>query len=204
MTVVPRIAVIVASTRGNRFAEYPLEWVSKRLAARPDVDGEIIDLLDYPLPFYDLPVPPAKSGGVYTTDAERVLGERFAAVDGYLVLTNEYNHGYSAALKNALDHYFVEFRHKPIGFVGYGNVGGSRAIEQLRQVSAELDMVSVRHSVHLLGAHMTAIRGGAAREATFAALDPSLDLLADDLAWWGRALHDARERDRAADDAHAV
>ena len=67
-----------------------------------------------------------------------------------MLVTAEYNHGYTAVLKNALDHTFVERNRKPVAFVGYGNVGGARAIEQLRLVAVELEMAPLRHAVHIL------------------------------------------------------
>jgi NAD(P)H-dependent FMN reductase len=92
-----------------------------------------------------------------------------------------------------LDHYFAEFEHKPVAFVGYGNVGGSRAIEQLRQVIVELNMISVRESVHIFGAQFPAVRaGGDAATETLATLEPRLTTMTDHLLWWARALVAAR------------
>ena len=190
---VPRIAVIVASTRTTRLADLVAPWVHRRLQARDDLAIDLIDVRDVALPYYDLPTPPAFARRQYTSEPERALGERMDAADGFLIVTNEYNHGYNAALKNVLDHFFAEFEHKPVAFVGYGNVGGSRAIEQLRQVVAELNMVSVRESVHVLGIQFPAVReGGDAAAAVFATLEPRLTVMVDHLLWWARALATAR------------
>ena len=109
------------------------------------------------------------------------------------MLTGEYNHGYPAVLKNAMDWTFVEWRHKPITFVGWGNVGGARAIEQLRQVAVEFEMAPLRHAVHILPDVLIPIlREGADPGTALAPLAPRLDLLADDLAWWTAALTAAR------------
>lgn len=196
MASVPRILIVVASTRSTRFADFPLAWLRERIAHHPEFEFEVLDLREITLPFYDLPVPPAMAQRDYSSDDERTLGEILDRADGYLVVTNEYNHGYSAALKNVLDHFFVEFNHKPMSFFGYGNVGGSRAIEQLRLVAAELDMVSVRPTVHIFGTQMAPIRQDAeARAEIFAALEPRLELLLDDLHWWSEALRTARAAD---------
>jgi len=111
------------------------------------------------------------------------------------VLTAEYNHGYPAVLKNAMDWTFVEWRHKPITFVGWGNVGGARAIEQLRAVAVEFEMAPLRHAVHILPDVMLPVMraGDAADASLFAPLEPKLELLAEDLVWWTRALSAARE-----------
>ncbi|MCU1524309.1 MAG: NAD(P)H-dependent oxidoreductase [Microbacteriaceae bacterium] len=193
---VPTLAIIVASTRSTRFADLPLSWILERLGARDDLAIEVIDMRDHQLPYFDSPTPPGRAPRVYYTDAERVIGEALDRADGYLVITNEFNHGYSAALKNVLDHYFVEFHRKPIAFVGYGNVGASRAIEQLRQVAAELEMVSTRHAVHIMGTQMLQIRAepGSAKEI-FDAMNDRLDVVVADLIWWATALQAARALD---------
>jgi len=190
---IPTIALIVASTQSVRFADLPLGWLTDRLSARDDLALSVLDLREHPLPFYDRPTPPAKLARAYSDDRERRLGELLDAADGYLVLTNEFNHGYSAALKNTLDHYFAEFRRKAMGFVGYGNVGGSRAIEQLRQVAAELEMVSTRHALHIMGPQMQQIRSDELiAHAVFESLDDRLDTVVTDLVWWADALRRAR------------
>lgn len=187
-----RIALIVASTRTVRFADLVVPWVQQHLVDA-GFELDVIDVREVTLPYYDLPVAPAMAERQYTNDAELALGERLDAADGYVILTNEFNHGYSAALKNVLDHYFAEFQHKPVAFVGYGNVGGARAIEQLRQVAAELDMVSVRESVHVIGFQFPAVRaGGEDADAVFAALEPKMVAMLENLRWWARALTTAR------------
>jgi NAD(P)H-dependent FMN reductase len=179
-----RIALIVASTRTTRFADYPLAWLLPRLGG---FDVDVVDLRELNLPYYDLPVPPARAFRQYTSNTERQLGERFDAADGFIVIANEYNHGYSAALKNVLDHYFIEFSHKPIAFVGYGNVGGSRSIEQLRLVAIELDMVPIKFSVNIMGPQFFAIREGVAAEEAFEPLEIPLVRLLESLTWWADA-----------------
>lgn len=193
MKVRRRILVVVGSTRTKRFADHPLEWVRSRLADRGDVEMDVLDVRDVNLPLYDHPRPPAVARREYATEAERQIGERLDAADGFLFITNEYNHGYSAGLKNVLDHFFAEFEHKPVAFLGYGNVGASRAIEQLRQVAAELNMVSVRETVHILGYQFPAVRaGGDAARDVLALLDPRLTAMVDHLLWWADALSVAR------------
>lgn len=192
----PTIAVIVASTRTRRFADHPLAWTRSRLAERDDLNVDVIDLREHPLPFYDLKNPPAVAPRHYASEEHRALGERFDAADGFFVITSEFNHGYPAALKNTFDHYLVEFRRKPVAFMGYGNVGGSRAIEQLRLVSAELDMVSIKPSVNILGTQMPAVRtGGDESAAVLTSHIPKFTLTVHELLWWANALRPAREAD---------
>ena len=93
------------------------------------------------------------------------------------MLTAEYNHGYPAVLKNAMDWTFVEWRRKPITFVGWGNVGGARAIEQLREVAVEFEMAPLRYAVHVLPDVMIPAMQTEDRTDTspFAPLEPKLD-----------------------------
>jgi NAD(P)H-dependent FMN reductase len=202
MTSVPHIAIVVASTRTKRFADYPLRWVLDQTAGNKHFTFEVVDLRDHTLPFENLEDSPAMNPRQYISADHRALGELFDAADGFLVLANEYNHGYSAPLKNTLDHYFVEFNRKPISFVGYGNAGGARAIEQLRQVADELDMASVRPTVNILGKFIMDIRGGNENVTeVFAPLEPRLEALLADLHWWALALATARKADLEKTDA---
>jgi NAD(P)H-dependent FMN reductase len=188
----PLIAVITASTRSVRFADLVAPWVVGSLEERDDLRVLPIDLRDHPLPFYDLPKSPGVAPREYASDAQRELGGLFDSADGFLLITSEYNHGYPAALKNTLDHFSAEFHRKPVSFVGYGNVGGARAIEQLRQVANELELATLRHSLHLLPQHFKGIRDESTRAETFEELAPRLTMVVDDLVWWSNGLSAAR------------
>jgi NAD(P)H-dependent FMN reductase len=190
---VPVIGLIIGSGRSDRFAELPARWLRERLGSRGDLELREIDIREIDLPFYDQPTPPARAPRVYGHPAVEALGRVVDAVDGFLVLTPEYNHGYPAQLKNAFDHLFAEFNRKPIAFAGYGNVGAARAIEQLRLVAVELEMAPVRHAVTILPPEMIAARKpGADPAEVFSVHEQRLALATDDLVWWSRALRAAR------------
>jgi NAD(P)H-dependent FMN reductase len=191
MTSDPPLQVLVvnSTTREDRFSEIVVPWVLAGLGRRSDLVVDTLDLRDHPLPFFDAP-PPAKNPRLYPDDDVRRLAEQIDRADCFVILAAEYNHGYSAVLKNVLDWTFVEWNRKPVSFVGWGNVGGARAIEQLRLVAVELEMAPLRHAVHVLGAHMMAVRAG--ESDALESLEPRLDLLTGDLAWWGAALRAAR------------
>jgi len=182
-----------APTRQGRFSERVADWVVDHLVARGDFDVELIDLRDYPLPFFDQ-APPARTLRDYPNEETARFGRKLDEADGYVLLVAEYNHGYTAVLKNALDHTFVEWRRKPVTYVGWGNVGGARAIEQLRQVAVEFEMAPLRFAVHILPHVMMAARESEdSRDlGVFAPLEPKLKLLSDDLAWWSHVLAEAR------------
>ena len=142
-----RIAIILGSTRPGRIGTAVAGWVHERAERRGDADYELIDLVDFNLPLLDEPVPPARHQ--YSKPHTKAWAERIAGFDGFVFVTPEYNHGISGALKNALDFLYAEWNNKAAGFVGYGSAGGVRAVEQLRQVMAELQIADVRTQVAL-------------------------------------------------------
>ena len=192
-THLPRIGVIVGSTRQGRFGDRPANWIGEIARRRTDLAVELIDLRDYPLPMFDEPASPAWRPAANPI-AQRWCA-RLATLDGLIVVTPEYNHGYSAVLKNALDHAYAEFARKPIGFVGYGGVGAARAIEQLRLVAIELQMAPVRNAVHIGMVEFLGVMQQGKALDDFPHLAQSATSLLDDIAWWARALRAARDVD---------
>jgi NAD(P)H-dependent FMN reductase len=193
----PKILVILGTDRDGRFSAKAGRWLMDRLDRRDEIQPELVDLRDHPLPFYDQAVPPALGRRDYPPEVAR-WAQRIEQADGFIIVTAEYNHGYPALLKNALDHAFPEFNRKPVAFVGYGNVGGARAIEQLRLVAVELEMAPVRHAVHILPDVMRPVReaGDTVDIELFAPMDGRLDTLVGDLVWWAGALRRARGSDQ--------
>ncbi len=177
-----RLEVMVASIRPQRFAPVVADWFVRTARARPEFDTGVIDLLHTPLP-------PDLSESPETED----FRQRLAAADAFVAVTSEYNHGYPASLKTALDSVKHEWRAKPIGFVSYGGLsGGLRAVEQLRQVVAEIHMVSVRETVSFHRARKQFDADGNTGDG--AAIDAAERMLSQ-LAWWGRVLSAARASD---------
>ena len=185
----PLIQIIVASTRDGRRGGRVSAWFEAIARARDDIRCELIDLLEWDLPWYrDAVVPPR---GQYTAEATIRWSEKIAAGDGYVLVTPEYNHGYPAALKNALDHLYAEWNHKPVTFVTYGGSGGGvRAAEQLVQVAVELKMAPLRPQVHIpmIGRVIGHDRTGEPEQRHADAANVALR----ELAWWARALRAAR------------
>ena len=191
----PKIAIIIGSTRDSRFGEKPAKWVHEFAAARDDIDVEIVDLKDWPLPFFN----EVASNAWVPTQNE--VGQRWqkkvAEFDGYIFVTPEYNRSIPAALKNALDFSYPEWNKKAAAVVGYGSVGGARAVEHLRTIAVELQMAPTRAGVHLQGADFFAAwqQGKDLRE--FAHLEPGVKAMLDELVWWSKALKTARDADAA-------
>jgi NAD(P)H-dependent FMN reductase len=187
----PRIGIIIGSTREGRFGEKPAHWIHAIAEQRTDLDFELIDLRDHPLPFFNEPMSPAWAP--VKNEAAQRWADKLAALDGLIVVTPEYNHGPSAVLKNAFDYAYKEFIRKPIGFVGYGGVGAARAVEQLRLVAIELQMAPVRNAVHIGMVEFLGIwRQGKSFE-DFPHLAQAANGLLDDIAWWAKALKTARQ-----------
>ena len=140
-----KIAVLLGSTREGRNGAAVADWVVEHAAGRGAADYELVDLRDHPLPFFEAPVSPAY---VPSTDpAVRAFGARIAEFDGYVFVTPEYNHSFSAVLKNAIDSIYSEFNNKAAAFVSYGSFQGARAVEQLRLVASELQLAHVRQQL---------------------------------------------------------
>ena len=143
----PKIAIILGSTRPGRNGEAVARWVLEHASARTDAEFELVDIADYQLPHLDEAYPP--SMGQYSQPHTKRWAETIASFDGFIMVTPEYNHSTSGALKNAIDFLYAEWNNKAVGFVSYGSVGGTRAVEHLRLISGELQMADVRSQVAL-------------------------------------------------------
>ncbi|HLS84796.1 MAG TPA: NAD(P)H-dependent oxidoreductase [Burkholderiales bacterium] len=144
-----RIAIVAGSTRPGRKSEAVARWVLDiaRRKGGKDVEYELVDIQSFNLPLLDEPVPP--SMGQYGKPHTKAWAAKIDSFDGFVFVTPEYNHGPSAALKNALDFLYKEWNNKAAGFVGYGSAGGARAVEQLRLNLSELQVAHVRAQVML-------------------------------------------------------
>jgi NAD(P)H-dependent FMN reductase len=123
-------------------------WVLEKAKKRTDAQFEVVDIKEFKLPLLDEPVPPSMAQ--YSQPHTKLWAQKVASFDAYIFVTPEYNHAPSAALKNAIDFLYAEWNNKAAGFVSYGGgASGGRAVEQLRQVMAELQVADVRAQVQL-------------------------------------------------------
>src|SRR4051812_4231640 len=142
----PTLMVIVASTRPGRVGLPIGQWFPKRAAEHGIFTVDLADLAEINLPFFDEPLHPRLRQ--YSHKHTRDWSARVDAADAFVFVTPEYNHGYNAPLKNAIDYLHQEWQHKPLGFVSYGGVsGGPRAVAMLKPVAAALKLVPVVASV---------------------------------------------------------
>jgi NAD(P)H-dependent FMN reductase len=142
-----KVGIITGSTRPNRKSLEVARWVLEIAQRREDAEYELVDIKDFELPLLDEPAPPAH--GKYQQPHTKRWAARIAALDAFVFVLPEYNHGIPGALKNAIDFLFAEWKHKSAGFVSYGGAGGARAVEQLRLVLAEVHVATVRAQVLL-------------------------------------------------------
>jgi len=141
------ISVIVGSTRQGRFSEKPAQWILQQLRQREGIEARLLDLRDFPMPFFDQPGPPAMPGRPpYEHDVVKNWTAQIAASDGFVFVTPEYNYGTSAVLKNAIDWVYPEWNRKAAAFVSYGSAMGARAVQQLRETAIEIQMAPIRSS----------------------------------------------------------
>src|SRR5438067_12583905 len=142
-----KVGIITGSTRPNRKSLDVARWALEVARKRSDADYELIDIKDFELPLLDEPMPP--SMGRYQQPHTRRWAAKIASLDAFVFVSPEYNHVIPAALKNAIDFLFAEWKDKAAGFVSYGGVGGARAVEHLRGVLAEVHVATVRAQVLL-------------------------------------------------------
>ena len=181
-------ALIYGSARTGRFCDTVAHWATGRVTGHGGFTLTTVDPAVHG-PFAD---------GVHAPDA---LERRLAGAEAFIVVTPEYNHGYTASLKQLIDSVYLPWQARPVGFVSYGGLsGGLRAVEQLRQVFAELHAVTVRTTVSIANANRRF-------DAEGRLLDPTrtcraMTSMLNELSWWARALRAARH-DRPYDQVTA-
>ncbi len=188
------LKIIIGSTREGRFSEKIVPWLESELQKNESFTYEVLDLRDYDMPFYDQPVSPATvENGEYAHEVVRNWADKIREADAYLVIAPEYNHGYTAVLKNALDSVYAEWNNKPIGFVSYGGVNGARAVEQLRQVAIELQMAPIRSALHMKGPWNLLDDDGNLPDGALDEYSKTFQGVIAQLQSWGEALKTVRD-----------
>ena len=190
------ISVIVGSTRQSRFSEKPAQCIFQHLKQR-DVDARLLDLRDFPMPFFDHAVPPAMPGRAASeNEVVKKWTAAIEATDGFIFVAPEYNFGPPAVLKNAIDWVYPEWNRKAAAFVSFGSVGGARSVQQLREVAIALQLAPISSSVHIPVATLWAHFQGGDVDKGLAELETPAKAMLDDLLWWTEAFKTARSRGR--------
>lgn len=188
------VSIIISSTREGRFGDQPAQWFHDHLIKRQNVTAKLLDLRDFPMPFFDQMMPPAAPGRpTYTHEVVQRWTAEIASSDAFVVVAAEYNFGPPAVLKNALDWVYPEWNRKPIGFVSYGSAGGARSVQQLRDAAVELQMAPIRSAVHILFPDFLTVVKDGKKLSELDHLNQAARQMLDQLAWWTAALKAARE-----------
>ena len=188
------LKIIIGSTRPNRFSEKAAEWFLNIVKKESQFNVEVLDLRDYPMPFYEEPISPSQMKvGEYQNDVVNKWGKKIEDGEAFVIISPEYNHGYAAVLKNALDYVYAPWNKKPIGFVSYGSVGGGRAVEQLREVAVELQMTPIRSAVHIQAPWNLLEADGSLENGALDSYEKTAEGMLEQLMWWAKALKAARD-----------
>jgi NAD(P)H-dependent FMN reductase len=144
----PTLQIIIASTRPGRVGPSVAAWFRDRAIKTGDFEVELIDLAEVNLPMFDEPKHPRL--GQYVHQHTKDWSATIRRGDAYVFVVPEYNFGFNAAIKNAIDYLNQEWQYKPLGFVSYGGVAaGTRAVQMLKQVVSALKMVPMADAVHI-------------------------------------------------------
>jgi NAD(P)H-dependent FMN reductase len=145
---VPKLMIVIASTRPGRVGLPVGRWFAEHASRHGGFEVELVDLAELDLPLLDEPHHPRLRK--YTKDHTHAWSSSVEAADAFAFVTAEYNHGYPAALKNALDYLHHEWQYKAVGFVSYGGVAaGTRSVQQLKQVVAALRLVTIVEAISI-------------------------------------------------------
>ncbi len=187
----PRLAVVVGSTRPGRAALPLAEWIAQIARDHGGFDVELVDLADVDLPLFNEPRHPILRQ--YEYDYTKRWSAIVDAADAFVMVSPEYNHGITAVLKNAIDYLHSEWAYKAVGILSYGGVAaGTRSAAMLKQVLAPLKMVPTVASVSLPFFQQFIVDGVVKpnTEMTTAA-----NAMLDELAHWTKALKTLRAAD---------
>ena len=190
-----KLNIVIGSTRDGRAADRVVPWLSRRVETRDAFTTEIVDLREWALPMFAETVQTVGdfSNPTYSQPLVRQWNDTMRRADAFVFLAPEYNHSVPGVLKNAIDNLFFSFalRNKPAGLIGYsaGPVGGARSVEHLAHILIEAEAVPLRNTVLIPTVQDAFADSG---DPFNPASDIALDILLEDLEWWGRILADAR------------
>jgi NAD(P)H-dependent FMN reductase len=192
---VPKLEIIIGSTRPTRAADHVVPWAVDRARARGSFDVEVLDLRDWPLPPFQehLGTIGDRNDPTYSDPIVRRWNRKIKEADAFMIITPEYLHSIPGTLKNALDSVFVSFamRNKPVAAIAYsaGVAAGVRAVEHLAAITIESEAVPLRNTVLIpFVAQAFGDDGGPKDPMT----DIAMTVMLDDLAWWAALLEKGR------------
>lgn len=188
-----KIAVIIGSIRPSRVGDKIGNWLINQIKDVEGAEFDLIDLRSENLPFlneHDLP-----AMGNYQQPSTKKWAEKIMQYDGFIFVAPEYNHGYSPVIKNAIDTLYKEWAKKPVAFVGYGSLGGVRAVEQLVQVTAQINMVPLPSTQINIIDIWSAFNEN--DDLNSSNIRGTTEKLLNNLLWWAKILKNARDEENS-------
>lgn len=198
-----KLGIIIGATRPGRTTPRQASWVAKTAGQVDDIDVEVVDLKDYPLPLFNEAISPRYNPDRKIEPAVQKWIDKLGEFDAYVFVTPEYNHSIPGVLKNAFDFLTWELNRKPAAIVSHGTVGGARAAMHLKEILSEGKAVPIPNFVALAGmSDLIDEQGNLAEAAKANPYGPqaTLESLLEELQWYSNALSAARE---AAEPAYA-
>ncbi len=193
-----KLQIIIGSTRPQRVSHLLAPWAANEAKNLPDTEVEIVDLLDYDLPFLDEPISPQYNPDRKPNAVAKKFLDKIAEAEAYILITPEYNRSYSAVLKNALDYIDFQFKQKPVALLAHGSTGGAQAVSHLRGVLPGLGAVTVPSATYFIGRISEAIdeKGNLNEELKSNPYGPQAALkgMLADTKWYSDALAAARTK----------
>ncbi len=192
-----KLAVIVGSTRVNRRSLKEGKWVLAYAKSMKDVDAKLVDLADYPMPFFNEPISPRFNNERQIDPGAKKWLEEVESYDAYVFVTPEYNHSVPGELKNAIDYITWEIDRKPAAVVSHGTVGGARAIMHLKEILSESRAVVIPTQVTFMGvSEGLDEEGNLSQDILAGHYNPEVSLKAmlEELKWYSDALSTARNK----------
>jgi len=192
-----KLAVIVGSVREGRVTDRLAKWAAEEAAKHAEV--EVLDLKDYPMPFFDEAISPRYNPERKAVPAVKKFLDKIAEFDGYIVVTPEYNRSTSGVLKNAIDYLDYQMEQKPVALVGHGSSGGAQAIANLRMAFPGVGAVTIPTALFFSQrvGEVLDEEGTLAQEVKAAPYGPhnALEAQVENLLWYAEALATARAKD---------
>lgn len=194
-----KLGIVVGSTRQNRKTPNQAKWILKAAQAMDEVEAELVDLKDYPMPMFDEPISPRYNQDRHIDSAAVPWLKKLEEFDAYVFVTPEYNHSIPGVLKNALDYVTWEIQRKPASVVSHGSAGGARAATQLKIILSESKSVPLPTFTPLTISGMSELideNGGLteAGQAKADYLEGARASMLEELKWYSDALAAARAK----------
>jgi NAD(P)H-dependent FMN reductase len=192
-----KLLIVIGTVRQGRTTPKLAKWIENNARTTKDIEVEVVDLKDYPMPFFEEPVSPRYNPDrKYNATVKKWL-DKVAWADAYIMVTPEYNHSIPGVLKNALDHIDWQADRKPSTIASHGTVGGARAAMHLKEILSESRTVPIQNHIAFQGMENIDEQGNLNEELKIKPYGPqaTLEAALAELKWYSDALSTARSKD---------